>query len=64
MIERDFYFASWVIEKGIPYELKNRQVHLLIDSDTHFKLKKEYQKTDRSRFERVRKILSSLKSRK
>ena len=63
MIERDFYFASWAIEKGIPHELKNRQVHLLIDLATYSKLKKEYQNTDKHKLERIRKILRYLKYR-
>lgn len=64
MIERDYYFGSWVIDKGVQYEFQNKQLHLFIDRDAYRELKKEYTNTVKPIFNRVHKIITRLKSEK
>lgn len=57
MIVRDFYFAAWVIEQGIAYEIKNGAVNLDLDRTDFNALRQTYNHAHKAYFERVRQLI-------
>lgn len=60
MIVRDFYFAAWAIEQGHHYRMQNGAVDLDVDYAMLRRLKTDYQKTDKARFDRVKSLVRAL----
>lgn len=60
MIVRDYYFASWAIERGIPHTIEKGVVHLNVDKATLIALKKEYAETHKGLFDRVKRLIKTI----
>lgn len=60
MIVRDFYFAAWLIERGMGYTMQNGAVDLEVDAATLRNLKTDYRNTVKPCFDRVKGLVKAL----